>query len=209
MIENLDPACGAVQVKRPRALSPAGSEQPSEERGEPRYGLIDIFLTLALVSIVLAATVPSVVGTLRAVERNGAARHVLAEIRATQSLAVVRGGVFGFQWGADTGVNLPASQYRIVRDATGTCSFPAVNAPADDTTVIRAWSDLHTEYSGMTIQSIRDNNNQALGGVMFNSMGASVNTCTPVSFPIEVTVSDLSGATLVIEIRSAGGTHLQ
>ena len=163
---------------------------------------------MAMVAVVIIATVPGAVSSFRTYQRNGVARRVLSEIRATQSQAVMRGAVFGLQWGADSGVNLPASQYRIVRDVNGACSFPSVSAPVDDTNVIRSWQDLSSEYAGVTIQSIRDKNNVAVGGVMFNPAGASVNTCDSVTFPVTVIVSDGSGNARSIEIRSAGGVRL-
>ena len=96
------------------------------------------------------------------------------------------------------GAGLPKNQYRIVKDTTGTCGFPAITAPKDGTNVILDWFDLDEAYSGVTIQSILDNNNTALGGVMFNAMGASVNTCTTVSFPVRVTIADDSGNTRTV-----------
>jgi hypothetical protein len=39
---------------------------------------------------------------------------------------------------------------------------------------------------------------------MFNSRGASVNTCAAVTFPVRVTVVDTSGATRTITIQRAG-----
>jgi type II secretory pathway pseudopilin PulG len=163
----------------------------------------------AVAAVVIAATVPPAVSSIRTYQRNRAARQVLAGIRLTQSQAVMRGGVFGLQWGSDTGVDRPPGQYRIVRDTTGSCGIPAVSAPADDTDVIRDWQDLSSEYSGATIQSIRDSNNKSVGTVMFNSMGASVNTCASVAFPLTVTVSDASGTTRTLQIRSAGSTRLR
>lgn len=177
----------------------------SRQRG---FTLTDVLLTLGLVGVVLAAGAPLVADGLRTYRRNAAARQVLAEIRTVQSLAVTRGGTFGFQWGADPDLNLSASQYRLARDTTGSCGFPAVNSPADDVNVIRGWRDLSSDHADMTILSIRDSDNTALGGVMFDSLGSSTNTCTSVNYPVIVTVSDSTGATRRIEIGSAGTTRL-
>jgi hypothetical protein len=61
----------------------------------------------------------------------------------------------------------------------------------------------------VTILSIRDSNDKSLGGLMFDSLGASTNTCTSVNFPVTVTLSDGSGNARQIEIGSAGSTTLQ
>ena len=63
-----------------------------------------------------------------------------------------------------------------------------------------------TIYEGL--EGKVDKNKKPLGGVMFNSRGISVNTCTGVSFPVEIVVSDESGESRTIEIRAAGGTRL-
>jgi len=180
-------------------------QQVSDRRG---FGTLDLLVTLTFVGIVLVISAPAARDAIGTYQRNGAARQVLSEIRRAQSLAVARGGVFGFQWGADPSVDRPDSEYRIVRDTTESCGFPAVDLPADGTNVIRAWHDLSSDFSGLRIESILDNGNQPLGGVMFDSRGISVNTCTTVSFPIEVVVSDPAGRTRSIEIRAAGGTRL-
>ena len=73
--------------------------------------------------------------------------------------------------------------------------------------VIRDWIDVSQEYPGVTIQSVLDDNGNTVGGVMFNALGASVNSCGTVTFPVRVTVADATGATHVIEIHAAGGTR--
>ncbi len=60
----------------------------------------------------------------------------------------------------------------------------------------------------MTIQSIRDQSNSEVGELMFDSLGASTNTCANVNFPVTVTVSDASGNTRLIEIGSAGTARI-
>ncbi len=173
------------------------------------YSLLQLLTVLAVVAVVLAVAVPGVKITLAAYNRNGAAREVLARIREAQSAAVTRGGVYGFQWGGDTGVNYPQSQYRVVRDTTSACGLPAVGAAKDDTNVLTGWTDLAKTYPGTTIQSVVDNGGNAMGKVMFKSTGASVNTCAGVSFPVTVTVADTLGKTRQIEIKSAGSVRLK
>jgi prepilin-type N-terminal cleavage/methylation domain-containing protein len=168
--------------------------------------LTEVLVVLLLAAVILAVGVPLTLTTLRANRRDGAARRVLAEIRATQSMAATRGGVYAWQWGPDE--ERPATQFRVVRDA-GECELPEPVAAPDGADVLRAWFDLGRAYGDVTIESVRDDSGRPIGTVMFNAMGASVNTCGPVSFPVRVTLMDGSGATRVIEIRGAGGTSLR
>jgi type II secretory pathway pseudopilin PulG len=165
-----------------------------------------MLVVLLLAVVILAVRVPLTLTTLRANRRDGAARRVLAEIRAAQSMAAARGGVYAWQWGPDE--QRPATRFRIVRDG-GECEFPDPGAGRDGIEVVHGWFDLGRAYGDVTIESVRDDDGRSLGGVMFDPMGASVNTCDPVSFPVRVTLIDGSGATRVIEIRGAGGTRLR
>jgi len=171
------------------------------------FTLLELAVTVAVAAILLAVAVPGVRATLAVYNRNGAAREVMAQIRNAQSAAVTRDGVFVFQWGGDTAVNYPQSQYRLVRD-TGACALPAATASKDDTNVLTYWTDIAAMYPGTKIQSVVDNSGTAVGKLMFNSRGASVNNCLTASFPITVTVSDSLGKTRQIQIRSAGSVRL-
>ena len=82
---------------------------------------------------------------------------------------------------------------RIVLDTTGACGFRAVGASVDGTNVIRGWFNLAGDYPGVTIQSVQDANNTIIGGLMFNSRGALVNTCAAVPFPIGYVDVNVSG----------------
>lgn len=175
--------------------------------GRPRgLTLTELLVVLVLAALVLAVGVPLTLTALRSHRRDGAARRVLAEIRAAQSMAATRGGVVVWQWGPDAG--RPATHFRIVRDG-GECELPDPGAPRDGAEVLRSWFDLDGAYPDVTIRSVRDRDGRPLGGVMFNAMGASVNTCDSASFPVRVTLIDGSGATRTIEVRGAGGTTLQ
>ena len=168
--------------------------------------LIELFVAMIIAGILIAMGLPSFLGLIQRSSINAGSRQIMYEIRAVQNLAVTRGGVFGFHWGGDPLAALPLSQYRIIRDTTGACGFPAPTAPQDGTNVVRTWFDLAGEYPGMRIQSVRDHNGTALGGVMFNSRGASVNTCAvpAPTFPVWVCVSDGAGTNRVIQIQRAG-----
>jgi type II secretory pathway pseudopilin PulG len=171
--------------------------------------MIDLVVSIGILLVLIAAVGLGAVSAIGTYQRNAVARKVLAEIRAAQSQAVTRGAVIGLHWGADPLVNRPASEYRVVRDTNGSCSLPADTAPEDGTNVIHTWRSLADDFPDARILSIRDAGNQDLNGVMFNSMGAAVNTCTSVNFPITVRVADASGQSHSIEILGAGGVRLQ
>ena len=166
--------------------------------------LVELFVAMTIAGILIAMGLPSFLGLIQRSSINAGSRQIMYEIRAVQNLAVTRGGVFGFHWGGDPLAGLPPSQYRIIRDTTGACGFPAPAAPQDGTDVVRTWFDLAGEYPGITIQLVEDANNVVLGGVMFNSRGASVNTCGPVTFPVWVCLSDGAGPIRAIQIQRAG-----
>jgi len=172
------------------------------------FGLMDIIVTLGVVAVLFAATGPMVLGALRTYERNGAARHVLAEIRRTQSTAVIRRGVYGFHWGGDASFHRQSSEYRIERDA-GTCSLPAEAATQDNVSVITGWTDLDDSWRGVRIQSMVDSANQPVNGVMFDSRGRAINNCAAVTYPVTITVADAAGRTRVIDVQLSGGTQLR
>jgi len=172
--------------------------------GGKGFSLMELFVAVAIAGILIGVGLPSFLGLIQRSSINAGTRQVMYEIRAVQNLAVTRGGVFGFHWGGDPLAGLPLSQYRIIRDTTGACGFPAPAAPQDGTDVVRTWFDLAGEYPGITIQLVEDANNVVLGGVMFNSRGASVNTCGPVTFPVWVCLSDGAGPIRAIQIQRAG-----
>lgn len=179
--------------------------------GAKGFSLVELFVALLIVGILIAAGLPSFLGAIQRSSINGATRQVMYEIRAVQNLAVTRGNMFGFHWGGDPFVGLPPSQYRTERNQAAPlypcASWPAPGAAKADPNpdVITDWFDLAREYPGITIQSVADSLGTPLGGVMFNSRGASMNTCNPgVTFPVTVTVADNSGATRTITIQRAG-----
>ena len=172
--------------------------------GSKGFSLVELFVAITIAGILIGVGLPSFLGLIQRSSINAGTRQVMYEIRAVQNLAVTRGGVFGFHWGGDPLAGLPLSQYRIIRDTTGACGFPPPAAPQDGTDVVRTWFDLAGEYPGITIQLVEDANNVVLGGVMFNSRGASVNTCGPVTFPVWVCLSDGAGPIRAIQIQRAG-----
>lgn len=176
-------------------------------RRQHGFSLTEMLVMIFLAGLIIAISVPLTVHTIRANRLNGAARTVLGDIRLAQSMAATRAGIHAWQWGPDAG--RPESQSRVVRDA-GDCVLPDPQAPQDGTEVVRKWFDVGQSYDGVTIASVRDDQDRPLGGVMFNALGASMNTCVPsVSFPIHVTLIDGRGNTRVVLVKSAGGTSLQ
>lgn len=178
------------------------------DKRQSGYTIIDFAMMLGVLAVLGAVSLPPAMEALRTYRRNAAARHLVSEIRAVQSLAVTRGGVFGLEWGA-AGSPQPSDRYRIVRDTTGVCGFPAAHAPLDGANVIRDWANLSDQYSEITIESIRDSDDHSLGFVMFDAMGASMSSCSAVSFPVTVTLVDEAGGRKTIEIRRSGIARLR
>lgn len=176
------------------------------------FSAVELILAVAIAALLIGAAMPSFLSMIQTSRIDGATRQLLYEIRSAQSLAISRGGVFGFQWGGDPGPP-PAGQlpstYRVVRDTTGACGFPPVGAPVDGTNVVRGWFNLAGDYPGVSIQSVQDANGTLIGGVMFNSRGASVNTCTAVAFPLAITLADNSGAQRTVQVQRAGRVSIQ
>jgi type IV fimbrial biogenesis protein FimT len=173
--------------------------------GSKGLTLVELLVAIAVAAILIGAGMPSLLGVIQRSNLDGAARQVLYEIRAVQNLAVTRGGVFGFHWGADPFVGMAPSLYRVELDPAGACGWPAPgDTTATNPNVIRDWFDLAGEYPGVRIQSVTDNVGTSLGGVMFNSRGASVNTCGAVAFPLTVVLADASGTTRTIQVQRAG-----
>ena len=183
--------------------------------GNKGFSAIELLLAMIIAGLLIGAAMPAFMGMVQRSRIDGGSRQVLYEIRSAQSLAISRGGVFGFQWGGDPGPAPPPlpgqlnSTYRIVLDTNGACNFPAVGAPVDGTNVIRGWFNLAGDYQGLTIQSVQDANATIIGGVMFNSRGASVNTCGPVVFPITITIVDNSGAVRCVDVMRAGRVSIR
>jgi len=169
---------------------------------------MELLTALVIAAILIGAAMPSFLSMIRRSRLNAATRQVISEIRAVQSMAVTRGDIFGFHWGADVG--MAPSMYRIESNQTGNCvDWPLPgDTMATNPDIIRDWLDLSVEYPGVTITAVQDNGGNPLGGVMFNPQGASVNNCTAVGFPVTVTIADWWGGARTIQIRSAGSARI-
>ncbi len=193
---------------RPKTRRVLRSARGCGRRGESGLAIVELLVLVLVLAVVGLAALDSTRNVLLTRRRDGAVRRVLAEIRATQSLAVTRHGVFGLHWGGDPDLGGNPAAYRIVRDASGSCNYPDPSQAEDGTDVVAGWFDLGREYPGIRIESIRDADGDLLGGVMFDTKGESVNTCTAASFPVRVAVADAEGGARVIEISAAGSTGM-
>jgi Tfp pilus assembly protein FimT len=183
------------------------SQSMTENRLRSGFSTVELAIVLALILVMTVVSLPVALNTIRTYRRDAAARHVLWQIRSTQSFATSRNAVIGFQWGPDA--SRATDTYRVVRDATKSCGLPSAAAAVDGTNVIEGWFDLGEAFPGLTIQSIRDASNASVGGVMFNPIGASVNTCATVSFPVDLVVADQAGRSRTIRISASGSTRLR
>ncbi len=174
--------------------------------GSQGFTVPELLVATVVAVILIGAAMPSLLGVIQRSRLDAATRQVVSDLRAVQSLAVTTGGTYGLHWGGDPLVtDYSNSHYRIEREVTSPCTWPQ----QDDTiggsaNVITIWKDLSAEFSGVSIESVGDSNSVTLGGVMFNSRGASVNACIAVTFPVTLTVADATGATRAIEIHRTG-----
>jgi prepilin-type N-terminal cleavage/methylation domain-containing protein len=177
--------------------------------GNRGFTLIEMLVVIVIVAILAALGLPQLLNVIAGSRIDGGTRQIMYEIRAVQSLAVTRGGDFGFHWGGDPLVGMAPSLYRVETDPTGACGWPApTDTTATNPDVIRDWFDLSGEYQGITIQSVQDANSTVIGGVMFNSRGASMNNCVAVTFPLTITIVDTAGATRTIQVQRAGRVRI-
>ncbi|MFQ5881714.1 MAG: Tfp pilus assembly protein FimT/FimU [Candidatus Methylomirabilales bacterium] len=179
-----------------------------------RKGLtaMEVVIAVALVAILAGVAMPVFLTVIQNYRFKGAVRSVASDIRYAQSLAVTNGGIYGFHWGGDPNeVSPPGPNFYRIEKNTGTvCNWPLVgDTVGSNANVITNWFDLSAEFQGITIDSITDSTPVAIGGVAFNSRGASDNPCTGVTYPITITVSNASGTTKTIEVRSAGSVRIQ
>ncbi len=175
------------------------------------FTAFELLMVLAIVAILALVSVPSLLGAMQNYRLNGAARRITSDLRFAQSLAVTRGGVYGFHWGGDPLEPFaPGPNYYRIERNTGTgCNWPPVwDTAASNPNVVTNWLDLSTEFQGVTIASVTDNASVAIGGAAFNARGASANPCTPVGYPLTITVTDASGTTRTIQVRSAGSVRV-
>jgi hypothetical protein len=174
------------------------------DRHQGGFTTVDFVMMLTVLVLLSAVTFPTALSTLRTYQRTLGARQVLAEVRQVQSIAVARGQSYGFQWGGDPSMGLTDGHYRIARDTTDECDFPDRTAPLDGTDVVRDWNDLDDDYPGIRIAAIVDRNGGSVGEIVFDRLGASINPCESVAFPVTIVVADRGGRTETIEVTKSG-----
>ena len=171
------------------------------------FSVVELAVVLAVTAIMAMIAVMSFQTTTQSFKLNGAALQIAADVRYARSLSVDNSGIYGVHWGGDPNEISPPgpSFYRLEKNTGTGCSWPAVADTADsNANVITDWSDLSTEFPGITIVSIVDSISTVHGGAAFNSWGASNNPCAGVAYPVTITVTNASGVTKTIEVRSAG-----
>lgn len=190
---------------------------PARLLGQQGFTAFEILIVVAVSVILIGVSIPFFGGVMQTYRLNGATRHIVSEIRMTQSLAVSRGGVYGFHWGGDPdpAVTKLNSEYRLEqRGPGGACAdWPDQNQTLANPLVITRWTDLSDDYSNITVLSIVDNGApfpQSVGGVMFNSRGAAFNDCPGAHpFPLTIRVSNVAtGGQRCIQTRSAGSVRI-
>lgn len=185
---------------------------PLLNRQKRGFTATELVVLLAVVAILVAVALPGIVAAMQTFRLNGAVRRIVSDLRFAQSLAISRGGIYGFHWGGDPlEPSAPGpSYYRIEKNTVTGCNWPSVFDTVDtNPNVITNWTDLSQEFQGVTITSLVDSGSVALGGTAFNSRAASVNPCTAVAYPLTITVRHPSGTTKTIQVRSAGNVRIQ
>ena len=180
--------------------------QPARQRQEG-LTVIELMVVLAVTAIMTTIIISSLNSATQIYRLNGAALRIAGDIRYARSLSVGNSGIYGVHWGGDPNEMSPPgpSYYRLEKNTGTTCSWPAVaDTVNSNANVITNWSDLSVEFPGITIASIVDNASNVHGGAAFDSWGASSNPCTGVTYPVTITVTNTSGVTKTIEVRSAG-----
>ncbi len=178
--------------------------------GNVGFSAIELLIAMIIAALLIGTAMPAFMSMVQRSRIDGGARQILYGIRSTQSLAISRGGIFGFHWGGDPGPPAAGrlnSEYRIETDPTNACNWPLpTHTTATNPNVVRDWFDLAGEYPGVTVTSVKDNGGTVLGGVIFNSRGGWPNNplCPSPNFPVWVCVSDGSGTLRAIQIQRVG-----
>lgn len=105
------------------------------------YTFVEIFVVLALITILLALTVPGIFDQMPRHRLNGAARQVKAELVATRMRAVAQNNEFKVFF-------LDDHRYLILDDDD--------NDGTADPTEAKAFHDIHQEYPGVSLSSNRN-----------------------------------------------------
>jgi prepilin-type N-terminal cleavage/methylation domain-containing protein len=181
--------------------------QISRNRGRGGFSAVEMLVVMAMLAILATVSLPIFAATIKNARLSGAVRQLAGDIRSARSLAVSKGGFYGVHSGRDPAIGDPSlyNSYRIEYSTNGT-TWPAATATmGSDPGVIMNWENLSTQFTGVTVQSVVDGSAVAIGGPIFNAMGASVDSSNIRS--VNITLADDS-VTKVIQVNSAGNVKI-
>lgn len=164
------------------------ASQISRNRGRDGFSAAELVVVVAMLAVLATVSLPIFAATFKNTRLSGAVRQLASDIRSARSLAVSKGGLYG--------VHTLGNTYRIEKSVTDTTWSSPTN--------ITNWQDLSTQFVGVTIQSV--GNGDPIGGLIFNAMGASVDS-TNVVRSVNITLADDS-ATKVIQVNPAGNVKI-
>jgi len=164
------------------------ASQISQNRRCGGFSAAELLVVVAMLAILATVSLPIFAATLKNARLSGAVRQLASDIRSARSLAVSKGGFYG--------IHTDGNRYRIVSSSDVT----TWTSP----TVITNWQDLSTQFVDVTIDSV--GNGAPIGGPIFNTMGASVDSNNIVR-SVNITLADDS-ATKVIQVSPAGNVKL-
>jgi Tfp pilus assembly protein FimT len=164
------------------------ASQISRHRGRDGFAAGEFLVVLAMVAVLATVSLPIFAATLKNARLSGAVRQLVSDIRSARSLAVSKGSLYG--------VHTLGNIYRMEKSASDTTWSSPTN--------ITNWQDISTQFIGVSIQSV--GNGAPIGGPIFNTMGASVDSSNIVR-SVNITLADDS-AIKIIQISPAGNVKL-
>ena len=171
------------------------ASQISQNRGRDGFSAAEFLVVIAMLAVLAAVSMPIFAATLKSSRFNGAVRQLSSEIRYARSLAISKGGLYG--------VATLGNTYRIEKSATDT----TWTSP----TGITNWMDLSKEFCPVSaplcvrIDSV--GNGAPIGGPIFNTMGASVDSSNIVR-SVSITLVADGPPDKVIQVNPAGNVKL-
>ncbi|MFB3820257.1 MAG: Tfp pilus assembly protein FimT/FimU [Candidatus Methylomirabilales bacterium] len=169
--------------------------------------MLELGIIVAVVAILAAVGLPSLLAGIQRTRLRGGAEQVLNDLRRTQSLAMTTGARHRMYLRACPGGPTPCRQYRVEREAAGPTWPLESETPGTNPNVLTEWQDLGRDYEGVRITELRDNAGSAVASVMFDSLGASVNL--GVTYPLTLAVVHGAGGQRTVQVRSAGSMRMQ
>jgi len=171
------------------------------------FTVVELLIAVAISAILAGTSLPFFIAAIQRYRFDGAVQRVISDLRYTQSTAVTRSGCYRLHIHSvfDSEVDR-LNQFRVEKtNCTGTTWPPSSATPATNPDVVTGWVNLSTEFPGITIGNVRDNSNNLLSQVIFNSRGALASP----NPPVRITISSPSRGNRVIEIRAVGSMRIQ